>query len=80
MVCADMRSSETFRLAHSPEFAVIQTRTGVFDAVHKGNFIGVEVLSAVVAKNSVFGAITPSSPSEVDISEKHVVSIFRVEE
>jgi hypothetical protein len=40
------------------------------------NFVGFDVLTAVVMKSFNFWNITPCSPS-TDVSEEHVTSIFR---
>jgi hypothetical protein len=42
------------------------------------NYVGFEVLIAVVMESSIFWNITPCSP--VDDMEEHIASIFRTEE
>jgi hypothetical protein len=43
--------------------------------------IGFEILTAVVMKSAIFWDITPCSPLKVNnVSEEHVISIFRVTE
>jgi hypothetical protein len=43
--------------------------------------VGFEVLITVVMKSSIFWDVMPSSPlKSTDISEEHVVSVFRLKE
>jgi hypothetical protein len=45
------------------------------------DYKGFDVLRAVIMKSSIFWDITPYTPFKLtDVSEEHVVSIFRVEE
>jgi hypothetical protein len=45
------------------------------------HYIGIEVLTPVVMKSTIFWDITPCSPVKAtDVSEEHIASICRVEE